>query len=993
MKAKRLNRWPTVLLLSWSTTAAAGGWIKADAGGPYSLSAESTVAISASNTSYSNKCEYVYYNWDTDGNGSYDSNWNTTTSEVFSAAGIDGPATRTIKVKAYCYDSDGELDDTDTDTATVSISNVHPVITTLSKSTTLNEGSSGSYSVSYTDVESADTHSIQWVWGDGNTSAAASPTHIFANNGSYSASVTVTDDDGDAASESFTITVNNVAPTISSISGASTGDEGTAITWQANYSDPGTSDTHTVSWDFGDGAASAGKSSSHTYADEGTYVLTLTVCDNDNDCDSDTMSIVIANVAPTISSFSGSSSGKEGDNLSWSCAATDPGTNDTITLSWDLGDGTTAVGSSTSHIYADNGTYDVSCTATDNDGDNNTNTTTVVITNVAPTITGVPASQATEGQIYAFSPGFSDPGSADSHTWTFQIPTSATSNSNTGEIQWTPHWSQIGSHSLSLNLTDDDGGVGTHSWNVSVKMLDADGDGMSDGWESDFGLDPTDPADGSQDSDGDGRSNLDEWLTGTDPSVSEPLSAPELLYPEDDTESNDSIPLLEAGNATNPGGLELELDFELYGDAALTQLIESGTVSASSTGSGSWSPENPLTEDIWIEWRARLSDGVLTSDWTEAWRFFNNTENNAPEAPVLVSPFDQSVVSSGTPQLILEEATDPDSSSLTYSAEIWLEDGEILDSVSDLSGDGFEVEWAPRVNLAQDQSACWTAWATDDMGLSGPSASPACFQVDTENEPPSSPFIIAPSDNDSTQTDTQLVLVENGIDPENGVTRHHFEWDTSASFDSPDWKRAIVDTDMSGNTSFTLTELVEDTQVFLRVACSDGDTLSDWDAVAFWVNGENSAPSPPTPLSPANGGTLREEGIVSVENAIDPDGDPLTYTFVVLNSSEEVVATVEGLTEGDSGSTHFSFPLPEPGTYTWKALATDTAGEESDWSESFRFQVVLAVEPGDDSFEGTVDLDGTGGCGCSSTNSSPTTLPWASTLLALLVFRRREKQR
>jgi hypothetical protein len=47
--------------------------------------------------------------------------------------------------------------------------------------------------------------------------------------------------------------------------------------------------------------------------------------------------------------------------------------------------------------------------------------------------------------------------------------------------------------------------------------LDADGDGMPDGWERTAGLDPANPADAAQDADGDGLSNLEEYRAGTDP--------------------------------------------------------------------------------------------------------------------------------------------------------------------------------------------------------------------------------------------------------------------------------------------------------------------------------------------------------------------------------------------------------------------------------------------------------------------------------------------
>jgi hypothetical protein len=87
-----------------------------------------------------------------------------------------------------------------------------------------------------------------------------------------------------------------------------------------------------------------------------------------------------------------------------------------------------------------------------------------------------------------------------------------------------------GTNSSSLPTTDlaglsrladgDFDGVATvdiGAYEYSPAAYDTDGDGMADGWEHGYGLDPTNALDAAENPDGDPHTNLDEYLADTDP--------------------------------------------------------------------------------------------------------------------------------------------------------------------------------------------------------------------------------------------------------------------------------------------------------------------------------------------------------------------------------------------------------------------------------------------------------------------------------------------
>ncbi len=81
-----------------------------------------------------------------------------------------------------------------------------------------------------------------------------------------------------------------------------------------------------------------------------------------------------------------------------------------------------------------------------------------------------------------------------------------------------PTASLAGSY-ISATTTNLSNATSEFSAQMAVNSTDTDGDGLPDAFETAFSLNPTDPGDAAKDADGDGSSNLQEFLAATDPSI------------------------------------------------------------------------------------------------------------------------------------------------------------------------------------------------------------------------------------------------------------------------------------------------------------------------------------------------------------------------------------------------------------------------------------------------------------------------------------------
>ncbi|HET7901260.1 MAG TPA: PKD domain-containing protein [Candidatus Nanopelagicales bacterium] len=131
--------------------------------------------------------------------------------------------------------------------------------------------------------------SLIYVWNlsDGGIAYGISPVHTFTDNATWSGLLTVTDPNGNAAQQTFSVTTSNAAPAADAGPGT-TAAWGRPVAFAGSAVDPGSSDQSTLSytWNFDDGTppqttGASGATTFHSYSSPGTYHPTLVVTDKD----------------------------------------------------------------------------------------------------------------------------------------------------------------------------------------------------------------------------------------------------------------------------------------------------------------------------------------------------------------------------------------------------------------------------------------------------------------------------------------------------------------------------------------------------------------------------------------------------------------------------------------------------------------------------------------------------------------------------------------
>lgn len=229
--------------------------------------------------------------------------------------------------------------------------------------------------------------SYAWDYGDGNTATGADPQpHTYATSGTKTVKLTVTDNQGGVGTATKQILINT-APKADFTSTVSPTNPA-QITFNGTSSTDPESNIASYTWNYGDGSNPASGSQSSrtkTYANSGTYDVTLTVTDAGGLTDSVTKQVTVT--APNKAPVAAFTTAVQGLKVTVDgSGSSDPDVDDSITAwAWNFGDSTVDTGATPpAHTYGAAGTYDVTLTVTDESGLTKTLVKSVTVTALPP---------------------------------------------------------------------------------------------------------------------------------------------------------------------------------------------------------------------------------------------------------------------------------------------------------------------------------------------------------------------------------------------------------------------------------------------------------------------------------------------------------------------------------------------------------------------------------------------------------------------------------
>ena len=472
--------------------------------------------------------------------------------------------------------------------------------------------------------------SYTWDFGDGTTETTAASTvvaedwyleHLYPEPGSYSTSLTVTDNNGatDTAYQNFYIDNSPRASFTASPAGSVTAP--VTVTFDASattdYDSP--SSSFTYKWLFGDGgtsifspdATTTNPVITHTYTSTGYYNVYLQVSDGFHLSDVVYRTIPIGSYPPSVQINGSHLEIGYNNTLTLDLSANAYGIS-ALTYLWDFGDGTTStLANPPAHTWTA-GYWTVTVTVTDTNDDTATDTMTVwVFPNQTPNpgFTRTPTVGYPPLEVTFDSTSTDTDGTITTYAWGFG---DGASSSGASVVHT---YNSFGYYNASLTVTDNDGASATTTRTVWVRNLDPTVSASASVVSGDVPLEVDFTADGA---DTEGPIVSYEWDFGDGASTT--VQNPSHTYTEIGTYTAVVVVTDEDGGigydyveitVTEPANVPPTASFNVDQTGARTGTFD---------GTGSTDPDGSIASYQWDFGEGALfGDAVVVGDSISAW--------------------------------------------------------------------------------------------------------------------------------------------------------------------------------------------------------------------------------------------------------------------------------------------------------------------------------------------------------------------------------------
>ncbi len=304
----------------------------------------------------------------------------------------------------------------------------------------------------------------------------------------------------------------------------------------------------------------------------------------------------------------------------------------------------------------------------------------------------------------------------------------------------------------------------------------------------------------------------------------------------------------------------------------------------------------------------------------------------APPSPH--APANGASVDTAHPSLVVNNAASPEGAALSYEFELFGDEAltQVLPAARGVSETNSRTAWVVAAGLAEDTPYWWRARASDGFSASAWSAV-SSFNVDAVNQPPTSPVPDTPPPNARVASRQPPLTVRNALDPERQPLTYEFRLAADQAMTQIVAAEAGIAEGL-GFTTWTVTATLDEDALYYwgaraRTAGDAPEDVSPWSVpVAFRVDTFNGSPSAPRPLRPVGGhDEASHTPALVIENATDPEADPLSYRFEIDTRPEldSPARQLSGDLPQGAGETTWTprLPLLENKLYYWRAHASD----------------------------------------------------------------------